>query len=260
MRRGHRRGVSFITQAAHSHGSGQKTRNLTAKPGRCALHVALVLGPVQARRSPPDGERNAGAERSRARASLGPVLSRRAFVASSGGLLLSPFLTQLAHAGIARGITVKELAEQSGRALFGTPLHAESRWETSGGRKRIVTWTRVRVEEALAGSGAAEVMVRTLGGKVGKVGQVVHGEALLIVGEPALLFLAPARQGVHNVTELGQGHYPIGRDKSGVRRLRSSPRVAEVFGDRTAAVRVLPGRSIARARELVQEAFRAAKK
>jgi len=183
------------------------------------------------------------------------MLGRRRFLglslASTAALLLSE---RPAAASIARALSLQALVRASDRALFGTALAAESRWEVAGGRRRIVTHTRVRVDERIAGpDDGSELWVRTLGGKVGDVGQIVHGEALLLVGEPALLFLAPSADGALSVAGMAQGHYPVRTAEDGERRLRPSPRLGELIGE--GAARELSGRRLGEASALVRKAW-----
>ncbi|MBK8997714.1 MAG: hypothetical protein IPM35_18460 [Myxococcales bacterium] len=183
------------------------------------------------------------------------MLGRRRFLwaigAGAAGLWLHG---RPARASIARALSLRELVRSSERALVGTALDTESRFESVGGRRRIVTYSRLRVEERLGGPGdESELLVRTLGGKVGDVGQVVHGEALLLLGEPALVFLGPSPEGPLVVTAMAQGHYPIRADKRGERRLSPSPRLAELVGD--GAARELAGKRVAEATGLVRKAW-----
>jgi hypothetical protein len=160
-----------------------------------------------------------------------------------------------AQGSIARALSLQQLARQSESVVVGTPLAASSRWEQIGGRRRIVTYTRVRVDQAWAGgAGDSEIMVRTLGGRVGKIGQVVHGEAFLRIGASTVLFVGLAPDGTPAVAGMSQGHYPIRSDASGVRRLGPSPRLFELSGSDSAVER-LSGRSLAEARELVRKAW-----
>lgn len=161
-------------------------------------------------------------------------------------------LPRRAQASIARAVTLKELSADSQISVVGTALDAQSRWETVAGRKRIVTTTRLRVNETIAGSApGAELLVRTLGGQVGDVGQVVHGEALLLIGEDSVLFLADIGGGEHAVSAMAQGHYPIRGT------LRPSPRLSELRGVAGSAVQDLVGQSLSEARRRIQGAWRA---
>lgn len=127
-----------------------------------------------------------------------------------------------AHATLVRAVTLTELVHSSQHAVVATTLAATSRWETVGDRERIVTYTPVRVQYALDGtSPATELMVRTLGGRVGDIGQLVPGEAPMRSGTTAALFLEPVATDVFGVTAMAQGHYPILSDDRGARRLRA---------------------------------------
>lgn len=163
-----------------------------------------------------------------------------------------------AHATLVRGLSLEELAGQSRRILVGRALDATSHWVTLGGRRRIVTDTRLRVEDVVAKEKPedSEILVRTLGGTVGDVGALVHGEAELAYDEPCMVFLRVSSDGVHRVTGMAQGHYPIFPDAKRVLRLRASPRASEIVGNERIALRRLVGRELGEARVLVNEALR----
>ncbi|HLV22757.1 MAG TPA: hypothetical protein VKZ49_17825 [Polyangiaceae bacterium] len=186
------------------------------------------------------------------------MLSRRSFLSlSSAGAasLLLPFGT--AHASVFRAIGLEELVSASDTVLLATPLSSESRWEVVARRRRIVTYTRVRVDEALvADPKSTEELVRTLGGRVGDIGQVVHGEAVLGVAERSVLFLGrPTEQGARVVTAMAQGHYPLLADPKGALRLRPSPRLGELLERKgQSAVDLLSGRSLPEATRLIHRA------
>jgi hypothetical protein len=141
--------------------------------------------------------------------------------------------------------------------LLGEPLDTNSVWERVGQRKHIVTYTRVRALEILAGADPQqdELLLRTLGGRVGDVGELVHGEAMLSLGARSVLFVMPAR-GVLTVTAMAQGHYPLRRDTAGAERLRRSPEAFELLHEAGSAVKRLPGLQVAEARTLLRAAVR----
>ena len=179
-------------------------------------------------------------------------MDRRGFVRVAVGVL-GAVMSRPALASLARALPVAELVGRSRHVLVGEPLDAYSVWEQLGPRKHIVTYTRVRAVELLAGADPAqdELLVRTLGGRVGELGELVHGEAMLTLGERSVLFVMPTRDAL-GVTAMAQGHYPLRRDNAGAERLRRSPEAAELLHEEGSAVKRLTGLQIAEARSLVR--------
>jgi len=153
-------------------------------------------------------------------------------------------------------MSLEELSQSSDRILVGRALEANARWTTLGGRRRIVTETRVRIEDVLAkeAPSESEILVQTLGGTVGEISALVHGEAMLSLDEPAVLFLVQQEEG-HRVRGMAQGHYPVRPDTAQVPRLSLSPRAVEVRGGRGLATERLVGQRLEQARTLVREAL-----
>ncbi len=104
----------------------------------------------------------------------------RALVLAS--LLL--FAAQPARASVSFTVVLDALVEESNAACLATPIETKSVWEDG----RIATYTRVHVDRVLAGTLSSEVWVKTLGGAVGDVGQMVDGEAVLKPGQQSVLF------------------------------------------------------------------------
>jgi hypothetical protein len=119
-----------------------------------------------------------------------------------------------AAASVSVAVTLEGLLQETTFAVVGTPAEASSVWENG----RIYTYTRVHVERTVAGAGpkaeggSTDVWVRTMGGIVGKIGQRVDGEAVLVPGRPSLYFLHPGPTGSFEVTARAQGQYPIVKD------------------------------------------------
>ena len=183
------------------------------------------------------------------------MLSRRRvlswFAVSALLLLVSP----PAKSGVARAIELSDLVRASETVVVGTPVESLAQWETLGKQRRIVTYSRVRVDQQVAGAPAGgELWVRTLGGRVGKIGQIVHGEARLFASRPALLFLELHGPGVHRVVALAQGHFPLKADASGVLRLDTSPELSVLYGAERSAARRLTGRTLTEAQALIKAA------
>jgi hypothetical protein len=129
-----------------------------------------------------------------------------------------------AAAATAVELSMTDLVGDATLVVAGTPLESRSLWEgdarTYG--RRIVTYTRVRVDRLLDGLPQAEVWIRTLGGEVGDIGQQVAGEAVFRVAQPSLLFLRSRPDGTHVVVGMSQGQYPLdARPDSGAVRVRT---------------------------------------
>lgn len=206
-------------------------------------------------------ESSTGAHVFRSTPSRVSLLSRRSWLAGLGGLGLIGFAPRPASAGVIIPTPLRELVETSQHVLVATPRTGDSTWEEIAGSRRIVTYTRLTVDEVLDGRDPAdsELMVRTLGGQVGRLGQVVHGEAELRREEVCVVFLKDRRDGTFRVTGLAQGHYPLVSDARGTRRLNTSPNLAEVLDkheDAKSAIAVLRGQPLDTARALIGEVRR----
>jgi hypothetical protein len=143
---------------------------------------------------------------------LGP-----AFLVAAAAIVVTPNLaqrsvgTRMAAASTFIEMNVADLVAQSSLVVAGTPLESTSLWENSdGGRgRRIVTYTRLRIDRTVDGAPQAEVWVRTLGGHVDDIGQRVDGEAVLVPSQPGFFFLRAIPGGTHAVVGMSQGHYPL---------------------------------------------------
>jgi hypothetical protein len=197
-----------------------------------------------------------------------------AVVLGAGALVLSPDPTtggagvREAHATVALLMSTEELVAVSKHVVVGEPVERFSKWEKVGGSNRIVTYTRLVVSEGIVAAPESEsVWVRTLGGKVDKIGQSVAGEAEFKIGEPAVVFLAslPSEGESETLVVVGmaQGHYPI-ETKDGERVLRSSPDTGHLVRkkgeSRRSAREDLVGAKLDVARTKILEAAKAQKK
>jgi hypothetical protein len=104
---------------------------------------------------------------------------------------------------------MSELVTGATLVVAGTPVDSRSVWENdaSARGRRIVTYTRVKVDRVVDGAPRAEVWIRTLGGEVGDIGQQVAGEAVLRPAQPSLFFLRDRTDGTQVVVGMGQGQY-----------------------------------------------------
>jgi hypothetical protein len=160
------------------------------------------------------------------------------------------FTAVASQASVSIAVLFDQLVGRSTAAAIVTPVDHEAVWENG----RIVTYTHVRVERVLAGSAPPEAWVRTLGGEVGRVGQLVEGEPTLDVNHPALVFLQnavtqSARPDAFEVTARAQGLFAV-TTVDQVERLVPShagvllpPPAARVRGARFAA-QVLSGKTV----------------
>lgn len=122
-----------------------------------------------------------------------------------------------ARASVSYAVVFDALLEESSAACVATPIEVKSVWESG----RIATYTRVHVERVLSGTLASEVWIKTMGGAVGDIGQMVEGEAVLRPGQTSVLFVS-MYAGSLVVTARGQGQFAIVKDSSGVLRLRKN--------------------------------------
>jgi hypothetical protein len=171
--------------------------------------------------------------------------------------LLAAFLTSVVwskagEATTARAVSLPNLVARSTRIARGLPLEAAATFETIGNTQHIVTYTRFRIDDLIdGGPPASEIWVRTLGGRKDKLGEIVHGEADLVLNEACLVFIAANADGVDEVTAMAQGHYPIVNDASGTPRLSASRNMPHLLGNPDAAVLKLAGTRFDEARALI---------
>jgi hypothetical protein len=140
-------------------------------------------------------------------------LMRRQAIAAVFGIALTTAaaatsaIDRDAQASVSIAVTWEGLLRESTAAAVLTPIESRAVWE--GGR--IYTYTRMRVDRVIAGELATDgdSWVRTMGGVVGQIGQIVEGEAAFAQGQPSLLFLRAGPLGSLDVTARGQGQFPV---------------------------------------------------
>jgi hypothetical protein len=177
--------------------------------------------------------------------------------------LLGPLLLpKTAEATTALALDLGDLVRASYRVALVTPTRASTGWEQADGQRRIVTRTTVLLQDvwhAAPGGDQSEpdeqeLVVLTLGGRVGDLQQRVHGEAVLRSDEPVLLFTGPLRDGARRVVGMAQGQYPLARDGSGLlERSRDLPQLVRRPSSRP-AVDVLPRMDLKAARRAIEAA------
>ena len=164
--------------------------------------------------------------------------------------------SRAAPASIVRGLTLEELVRGSHRIVTGVALESASHWVSIGQQRRIVTDTRVKCEALLEPGRSTELIVRTYGGQVGRIGELVQGEPQLVLGSPCLLFLCGPLEGVHYVMGMAQGHYPLRTGSGETRYLTPSPELPKLVNLERSALKRLVGQRLAAARSLIEAALR----
>jgi len=169
------------------------------------------------------------------------------FASLPSGSLVTP---RHAHAAVAVAHTLEELVDQSPWVIVGTAMERQSVWEHVGGSKRIVTYTKLKVNETVYGKNVGKTLwVRTLGGAVGKIGQAVAGEAKFELGSRSLIFLLKSNADVLLVSGAAQGHFPVAPpDQAKAQpKLRTSPSIGKLVQRRGPSITVqqsLVGRAL----------------
>ncbi len=104
-------------------------------------------------------------------------------------------------------IDLPELAQTADTVVHGTVRRVESRW--SGDKRRIVTDVEIQVSETLKGQASSTVLIVQPGGRVGDIGQIVHGLASFTPGEEVVVFLDRQGSSAFRVTGMAQGKYQV---------------------------------------------------
>ena len=113
-----------------------------------------------------------------------------------------------AAASVSIAVAFDNLVKDADAVVVVTPGEQTSVWEDG----RIYTYTKVHVDQGVAGDvgAGADGYVRTMGGVVGKVGQLVDGEPVFVKDKASLVFLRKFKAGgVFEVSARAQGQYPI---------------------------------------------------
>ena len=122
-----------------------------------------------------------------------------------GAVLGAMLLASPADGSIVQALELEELVDQSDRIVVGRVLFSESFQHDNG---MLGTWHRIAVERSLSGEPVTEteVIVETLGGRVGDIAMRVEGEPSFSEGERVVLFArrdGPLR--VLRAVGMGQG-------------------------------------------------------
>lgn len=125
-------------------------------------------------------------------------------VASAG---IPSLLARDAEGSVSVAVTFEELVQSATGVAVVTPVERHATRE--GGR--IVTYVEARVVSLLAGMLPDEVRVRTLGGAIDRIGEIVEGQASFSTDQPTLVFLEPSKStpGAFVVVAQAQGQFAV---------------------------------------------------
>lgn len=150
-----------------------------------------------------------------------------------------------AQASVSIAVGFDALVKDADAVGVVTPTEQKAVWEDG----RIYTYTRVKVDQGVAGDlgTGADGWVRTMGGVVGKIGQMVDGEPVFVVGKPSLLFLRKWKAGgTWQVSARAQGQFPVTiDDTSKVKKVIRSANVGVLFPPKAKAADVANASSAA---------------
>ena len=145
-----------------------------------------------------------------------------------------------------RPMPLSKLVARSTAVVVATPVSFKSHWAQMGSKSRMVTDVTLEVAWTLRGKDSAgkDIVVRTLGGTVDGIAQIVYGEARLAMGQASLLFLVDGSDSTLHVVGMAQGHYPLETDSDGEWRVRKSPGLDGVLKPELSAAQILSGRRL----------------
>jgi hypothetical protein len=159
-----------------------------------------------------------------------------------------------AGASVSTAVLYEDLLRGSDAVATVTPVEQWTGWENG----RIVTYTRVRVDRLVAGRVEPGLWVRTLGGVVGRVGQIVEGEPSFAADQTSLVFLRQ-RPDALEVVARAQGQFAVTTGDDAVPRLVAFANVGWVLGAAATPARlardVLHGRPLAEAVNAIASAW-----
>ncbi|MEA2745907.1 MAG: hypothetical protein QOI41_50 [Myxococcales bacterium] len=170
------------------------------------------------------------------------TLLRRSLLATilAVGACASVFVPGDAQASVSIAVGYDALVKDADAVGVVTPVDAKTVWEEG----RIVTYTHVKVDQGVAGElgTGSDGWVRTLGGVVGKIGQLVDGEPVFTANKSSLVFMRKFKSsGTWEVSARAQGQYPIvldaadGAKPAGQRRVIRSTAVGMLLPPKAAA-------------------------
>ncbi len=131
------------------------------------------------------------------------------------------------QASVSLSVSTEQLATRADTIAVVRPMERISRWEGD----RIVTYVRVVSNRTVAGAPlpAEGAWVKTLGGRVGDLAQVVEGEPSFQGEAPRLAFLAKGAGKSMFVVARAQGIYALVEAKPNEWMIRAAQGTGELF-------------------------------
>lgn len=149
------------------------------------------------------------------------MLRIRLLPAILGSLLAVFVLSEPADASIVQALDLDELAAEAEQIVLGRVLFSESFQHRNG---QLGTWHRIGIEREVVGQAPTEdeIIIETLGGRIGDVAMRVEGEASFTVGERVLVFIqGGGPYSASRAVGMGQGVMRV-RSEQGVDTVRQS--------------------------------------
>lgn len=123
-------------------------------------------------------------------------------------------------ASLSRATTVippqfDELVNESDFIVRGVVKSVKSEWRENQGRRYILTYVEVNIQEVISGAPPSPLVLEILGGRVGEEAMVVDGVPKFEVGQEDILFVRGNGHQFCPLTALMHGRYPVVREKNG---------------------------------------------
>jgi hypothetical protein len=135
----------------------------------------------------------------------------------AAGVLVGALAEPLAGATVIVPRTIEQMAQDSACVVRGRVLKSEAAWDE--GHQKIYTTTEIEVLEQVHGPSEPlkKVVVRTLGGEVGKIGMKVAGTERFTPNEEVFVFLRrdPVVKEAYQTVGMSQGKYTIDHELPG---------------------------------------------
>jgi len=119
-------------------------------------------------------------------------------------------LSLWALAAVMVKLETKDLAEQAEAVVVGKVASSKAQWDDK--KTKILTFTQVTITDTVKGDLKGDVTVRTFGGEVDGLAQIVPGMPQFDKDEEVVLFLKKDEKSFI-VVGMGQGKYSVLREK-----------------------------------------------